>query len=107
MARKRSSEPEIAVSQNAAAPVRRKTAPARKKHSPVSAAGEVVSASASANELTPQPVAEVDQPTREDIAALAYSYWVERGCQGGSIQAEDDWLRAEHELTCSAKAVNA
>ncbi len=30
---------------------------------------------------------------RDEIALLAYSYWEERGCQGGS--AEDDWLRAE------------
>ena len=29
----------------------------------------------------------------DEIALLAYSYWEERGCQGGS--AEDDWLRAE------------
>jgi hypothetical protein len=30
------------------------------------------------------------------IARLAYSYWEARGSQGGS--AEEDWLRAEHEL---------
>jgi hypothetical protein len=35
-------------------------------------------------------------PTREDIAALAYSYWEARGFQGGSPQ--EDWLRAEQEL---------
>ncbi len=33
---------------------------------------------------------------REDIARLAYTFWQERGCQGGS--AEDDWFRAENEL---------
>jgi hypothetical protein len=27
---------------------------------------------------------------------LAYSYWLERGCQGGNH--EEDWLRAEAEL---------
>jgi hypothetical protein len=32
---------------------------------------------------------------REAIAHLAYSYWEQRGCQGGS--PEEDWLRAEHE----------
>jgi len=33
---------------------------------------------------------------REDIARLAYSYWVGRGCQGGS--PEEDWLLAEQQL---------
>ncbi len=32
---------------------------------------------------------------REEVARLAYSYWVARGRQGGS--PEDDWLRAEAE----------
>ena len=31
-----------------------------------------------------------------EVAALAHSYWLERGCQGGS--PEDDWYRAEAEL---------
>lgn len=34
--------------------------------------------------------------TREDVAKLAYKYWEMRGCQHGC--AEEDWLRAEHEL---------
>ena len=34
-------------------------------------------------------------PSHEDIAALAYSYWVARGFQDGS--PEEDWLRAEQE----------
>jgi hypothetical protein len=37
------------------------------------------------------------KPPHEDIAVLAYSYWVERGQPDGS--AEEDWLRAERELT--------
>ena len=32
---------------------------------------------------------------RDEIARLAYSYWLERGCQGGS--PEEDWYRAERE----------
>jgi hypothetical protein len=35
-------------------------------------------------------------PSQEEVAALAYSYWEARGCQGGSSQ--EDWLRAEKEL---------
>jgi hypothetical protein len=35
-------------------------------------------------------------PTREQIAALAKSYWEARGGQNGS--SEEDWLRAEQEL---------
>ena len=40
--------------------------------------------------------AESPQPTSEQIAKLAYSYWEARGCQGGS--AEEDWFRAQREL---------
>jgi hypothetical protein len=36
-------------------------------------------------------------PAHKEIAELAYSYWEARGRQGGS--AEEDWLRAERELT--------
>ena len=32
----------------------------------------------------------------QEIARLAYSYWVARGCQEGS--PEEDWLRAERQL---------
>lgn len=34
--------------------------------------------------------------SREEIAALAHSYWLERGGQHGAH--EDDWFRAEQEL---------
>jgi hypothetical protein len=36
------------------------------------------------------------KPPHEDIAVLAYSYWLERGQADGS--SEEDWLRAEREL---------
>lgn len=39
--------------------------------------------------------------TREQIAAVAYSYWEARGRQGGS-EAED-WLQAEQELLRRAR----
>jgi hypothetical protein len=41
-------------------------------------------------------VAKASKPSREEIARLAKSYWVERGCLDG--YAEQDWLRAEKEL---------
>ena len=50
-------------------------------------------AAAGAGSVILDPVGEV---AHEEIAELAYSYWIARGySQGG---AEDDWLRAEHEL---------
>jgi hypothetical protein len=36
------------------------------------------------------------QPSSDEIARLAYSYWEARAGVGGS--AEEDWLRAECEL---------
>ena len=36
---------------------------------------------------------------QEDIAALAYAQWQKKGCPEGT--QEDDWLRAEHELTAN------
>jgi hypothetical protein len=49
--------------------------------------------------LETQPIVETPDPglsTREqEIARLAFGYWMERGCKGGS--AEQDWLRAEAE----------
>ncbi len=36
------------------------------------------------------------EPTGEEIAKLAYSYWEARGYQGGS--QDEDWLRAVVEL---------
>jgi hypothetical protein len=37
-----------------------------------------------------------DEPDREEIELLAYSYWEQRGCpeDGG----EEDWFRAEEDL---------
>ena len=40
--------------------------------------------------------APVAEPTYEEVAKLAYSYWEARGYQGGSQQ--DDWFRALTEL---------
>jgi hypothetical protein len=42
------------------------------------------------------PLAEA-RPAHEDIALLAYALWQERGCPEGS--SEEDWFRAEQELS--------
>lgn len=47
-------------------------------------------------ENAPAPPSPDDVVQDEEIARLAYSYWKERGCQGGS--PEEDWFRAEQEL---------
>ena len=39
---------------------------------------------------------EMNAPTEEQVAALAYSYWEARGFHGGSPW--EDWFRAEEEL---------
>ncbi len=40
---------------------------------------------------------ETTDPTHEQIATLAYAHWLEGGCSEGAD--EENWLRAEHELT--------
>ena len=37
-----------------------------------------------------------NDPSRDDIAKLAYALWESRGGLGGS--AEEDWYRAEQEI---------
>jgi len=99
MARKHSSETELAVSSTASALPRRKSvsaARARKKSAvvPVEAVAEpIASAISEVEAVTSAPLSE---PANETVAALAYSYWAARGYQGGS--PEEDWLRAEQEL---------
>jgi hypothetical protein len=86
MPRKSVTENPIVVSTGAApAPTRRKSTPT-KKHVGHNASVEVSDAAA----------AEQVEVSREAIAQLAYSYWVERGYQGGS--PDEDWLRAEQAL---------
>ena len=41
----------------------------------------------------------------ERVALLAYSYWEERGMQGGS--PEEDWYRAEKELLARVSQRNS
>ena len=87
MARKRSLDSEILVSAGgaAAAPARRIPSRRGKPAKPRAANPNPARAERSAAE-----------PAREEIAALAYSYWEERGGRGGSPQ--EDWDRAERAL---------
>jgi hypothetical protein len=92
MPNKRVSEKEIVVS--TPIPARHKPANTKRAKRPVSAPAE---------EAVTQATAIV--PSREEVAALAYSYWEARGYQGGS--PEEDWLRAEQELAAKPLASTA
>lgn len=85
MAKKRTTGPERGVPAAGASLTRRRTAKrSTEEHVPA----ERVS--------SPAGNGAAHGPDREEIARLAYSYWVARGGQGGS--PEDDWYRAEQEL---------
>ena len=43
-----------------------------------------------------KPVSAAKTVSTEDIAKLAYSFWAERGYQGGN--SDEDWVRAEKTL---------
>lgn len=93
---KRNTENEVVVSPTGAASARRKArvrphVPATERETDPTTSIEASTAN--------------DQPDREKVAALAYSYWEQRGYQGGS--PEEDWLRAEQELKVPVAAVTA
>ena len=92
MATKRSVSSEPGVS-SGAAPARAKNTVTRKHRS--SAAAEI-----SGSDLAPSSSPEFptgNAVSYDQIAQLAYSFWESRGYQGGT--PEEDWLRAERELT--------
>jgi len=86
MTRKRVTEKEIVVS-----------APVPARHKPATTTRSKRSKPAA---KVTEPIQ--NRPSPEQIASLAYSYWVARGCQGGC--PEEDWLRAEQELAAAATA---
>lgn len=95
MATKRSTSSEPAVT-SGAAPARAKSTVTRKHRNPaVKERSESVTAPTSV--AAPAP-----DPTFDEVAQLAYSYWEARGYQGGS--SEEDWLRAEQELRAGLTA---
>jgi len=89
MATKRSTSSEPVSS--GAAPARAKSAATRKHRN-----SAVTERSESAIAPSFAAAAPAPDPTFDDVAQLAYSYWEARGYQGGS--SEEDWLRAEQEL---------
>lgn len=103
MTRKRTTENDLLVTPGApATPARRKTT-ARTRSKRTALPAETIAAPAVApDSVTPEAAvaAAVVEPSREEIACLAYLYWEARGCQGGS--PEEDWLRAEQELRTRA-----
>jgi hypothetical protein len=53
---------------------------------------KAVVSSETSHDIISSPVSD-----REKIALMAYTYWEQRGCQGGS--SDEDWYRAEREIT--------
>jgi hypothetical protein len=102
MATKRNKENNIAIpaaSAAASAPARRKSAAApRAKHGIKRPTAAIAPETENAAEVV--AIETGSRPAYNEIAALAYTYWVDRGCQGGS--QEEDWLRAEQELGAKA-----
>src|SRR6476661_8391160 len=72
----------------------RRRAPVKKVSAEASSAAKQHRGSAKKSVISvPAPVEISDDET----ASLAYSYWAERGYQGGS--AEEDWFRAQKQLS--------
>jgi hypothetical protein len=109
MARPRKTETSVNIGPNAAsaAPVRRKTAAPRTRATVKPAA--MLTQPASEEEVATPVVSVVSEavitgylPSHKEIAALAYTYWEERGYAHGN--PDQDWLRAESELRQRAPA---
>jgi hypothetical protein len=101
MARKRNPENDLVVTSSAAATrARRTTSAARPKHSPTTADTPEAPVLKSEKETPAAASTSERKLSHEEISALAHSYWLARGCQGGS--PEEDWRRAEEELRLQA-----
>ena len=92
----------VSSSAAGAVPSRRKSA---RRGNRFASLAEELHAATGNPETAAEAVAAVYEPTWEQIAQLAYSYWEARGCQGGC--PEEDWTRAEQELRAGTAAVIA
>ena len=106
MPKKKIAETEPVVAAGAAAASPAKAPVAKKARAPRASAKAVTHKHKKTTITVTTPVAEpaaieivavpVSEPSNEEIARLAYSYWESRGYQGGS--QEEDWYRAVQEL---------
>ena len=100
MPRKINTEKDIVITSGAAAAARKRVASTARAKRP--AATVAAPATSDPERETATSVTGVTtivterQLSHEEIAAVAYSLWEARGCQGGS--AEEDWRRAEEHL---------
>jgi hypothetical protein len=95
MTRKRTSENDMVVSGGTGSAPARRNAGNRTRTKHTAASGEM-SGAVSAETLSVTAAVTAYEPSRDEIAQLAYLFWESRGGQGGSSEA--DWLRAEQEL---------
>lgn len=86
-----------ATSAKSASTTSTQTAVAEKTVAPVNSAGAQKTVAQKTTGTRP-PVAKA--PSHEAIALLAYQFWAERGWKNG--HHEQDWLRAERELSKKA-----
>ena len=61
----------------------------------------VESSASIAQDAHQQAKNDIVSPAEDQIAALAYGFWVARGCPEGC--PEEDWFRAERELAQAAQ----
>jgi Protein of unknown function (DUF2934) len=102
--RKRNNETELSASP--AAPVRRPAAPrtrSKRPATPIETAPAEIRQAETGAEPQPEIARPLASPSQDEIARLAYSYWADRGYQGGS--SEEDWLRAEQQLKLATAAI--
>ncbi len=100
MARKRVSENPIVSAGAAAVPVRRQTITTKRSSRPSVEVPNATADEPAEPALVSAADAPVAAPAHEAVAALAYSFWVARGYQGGS--PEEDWLNAEKQLAATS-----
>ena len=105
MARKRNTENDIVLSSGGATARRKPSAGSARPRRTNAVPAEPLQSPEEVTVLPSESSAPVAAPSREEIAVLAYSYWEARGYQGGS--AEEDWLRAEQELSARHTASSA
>src|SRR5215467_2248815 len=105
MPKKRSAENDIGMpAASAAAPLRRKASPrARTTRTTESVQTPVANVTKEVTGFVETATTHTSAaPTYQEIAQLAYSFWEDRGYQGGS--PEEDWSRAEAQLRSRANA---